>query len=62
VLELDEEKLEIYNDITTLVNGIEDLSVENTDLKNSLNKLRKDLNNRPAVTSSVIAIKEKIDE
>jgi regulator of replication initiation timing len=61
-LELDEEKLEIYNDITTLVNGIEDLSVENTDLKNALNKLRKDLNNRPAVTSSVIAIKEKIDE
>jgi hypothetical protein len=62
VLELDEEKLEIYNDITTLVNGIEDLSVENTDLKNSLNNLSKDLNNRPAVTSSVIAIKEKIDE
>jgi hypothetical protein len=32
-LELDEQQLEIYNDITTLVNGIEDLSVENTDLK-----------------------------
>jgi peptidoglycan hydrolase CwlO-like protein len=45
-LELDEENKEIYNDITKLINGIEDLSIENTDLKKSLDKLRKNLNNR----------------
>lgn len=62
VLELDEQQLEIYNDITTLVNGIEDLSVENTDLKWSLDRLRKNLNNRWEVTTIVITINGQIQE
>ena len=62
VLELDDEKKEIYNDITTLVNWIEDLSTENTDLKKSLDRLRKNLNNRSEVTSIVITINEQIEE
>jgi peptidoglycan hydrolase CwlO-like protein len=60
-LELDEEQLEIYNDITTLVNGIEDISIENTDLKSSLDRLRKNINNRPEVSSLVVQIHEQID-
>lgn len=62
ILELDDEKKEIYNDITSLVNGIEDLSTENTDLKRTLDKLRKNLNNRSEVTSLVITINEQIEE
>ncbi|MBR7037474.1 hypothetical protein IKI14_06665 [bacterium] len=61
-MELDDEKKEIYNDITSLVNGIEDLSTENTDLKRTLDKLRKNLNNRSEVTSLVITINEQIEE
>ena len=61
VLELDEEKKDIYNDITILVNGIEDLSIENTDLKRSLDRLRKNLNNRSEVTTLVITINEQIE-
>lgn len=61
-MELDEEQLEIYNDITTLVNGIEDISIENTDLKSSLDRLRKNINNRPEVSSLVIQIHEQIEE
>ena len=60
ILELDDEKREIYNDITTLFNGIEDRSVWNTDLKRVLDKLRKSLNNRSEVTSLVITIKDLI--
>jgi Tfp pilus assembly protein PilO len=44
------------------VNGLEDLSTENTDLKKSLDKLRKNLNNRSEVTSLVITINEQIAE
>lgn len=62
ILELDEEQLEIYNDITTLVNGIEDISIENTDLKSSLDRLRKNINNRPEVSSLVVQIHEQIEE
>ena len=61
ILELDEEKKEIYDKITYLVNGIEDLSAGNTDLKKSLDKLRKNLNNRSEVTSLVISINEQIE-
>jgi regulator of replication initiation timing len=60
-LELDEEKRELYRDISTLINGIEDLSIENTDLKRSLDRLRKNLNNRPEVTTIVITINEQIE-
>jgi regulator of replication initiation timing len=60
-LELDEEKRELYRDISTLINGIEDLTIENTDLKRSLDRLRKNLNNRPEVTTIVITINEQIE-
>jgi regulator of replication initiation timing len=60
-LELDEEKRELYRDISTLINGIEDITIENTDLKRSLDRLRKNLNNRPEVTTIVITINEQIE-
>lgn len=60
VLELDDEKREIYNDITTLMNWIEDISIENTNLKKTLDKLRKNLNNRSETTSLVLTIKDQI--
>jgi hypothetical protein len=61
-MELDEEKKEIYDDITQLFNGIEDISLENTNLKKSLDKLRKNLTNRSEVTSLVITINDQINE
>ena len=61
ILELNEEKLDIYKDITVLINGIEDISVENTDLKSSLDILRKNLNNITVVTPVVVSINEQID-
>ena len=60
VLELDEEKLAIYKDITTLINWIEDSNVENATLKISLNTLRNKLNDITVVTPTVIAINEQI--
>ena len=62
IMELDEEKKEIYDDITQLFNGIEDISLENTNLKKSLDKLRKNLTNRSEVTSLVITINDQINE
>ena len=62
ILWLDDEKRAIYNDITMLFNWIEDLSVENTNLKRSLDRLRKNLNNRPEVTSLVNTINDQISE
>ena len=62
IIELDDEKREIYDDITVLVNGIEDLNIENTDLKSLLDKLRKNLNNKSEVSSLIMMIKEKISE
>ena len=61
ILELDEEKREIYNDITTLYYWIEDISTENTTLKRLLDSLRKNLNNRSEVSSLVISIKDQIN-
>ena len=61
-MELDEEKKEIYDDITQLFNGIEDISLENTNLKKSLDKLRKNLTNRSEVTSLVMTINDQINE
>jgi hypothetical protein len=60
-LELDEEKREIYNDITTLYYGIEDISTENTNLKRLLDGLRKHLNKRSEVSSFVNSIKDQIE-
>ncbi len=62
ILELDEEKLWIYNDITLLINWIEDISVENTDLKSSLDVLRKNLNNITVVTPMVVSINSQLEE
>ena len=61
ILELDEEKREIYNDITALYFSIEDISTENINLKRLLDSLRKNLNNRPEVSSLVISIKDQIN-
>ncbi len=61
ILELDDEKLVIYKDITTLMNWIEDSSIENTNLKNSLNVLRTNLNDITVVTPTVISINEQIE-
>jgi len=61
ILELDEEKREIYNDITALYFSIEDISTENINLKRLLDSLRKNLNNRPEVSSLVRSIYEHID-
>ncbi len=62
VLELNEEMKEVYDDITQLFNWIEDLSIENTNLKRSLDRLRKNLNNRSEVTSLVMTINDQISE
>ena len=62
ILELDDEKLSIYKDITTLMNGIEDSTIENTNLKTSLNTLRTNLNDITVVTPTVVSIKEQIDD
>lgn len=61
ILELWEEELNIYNDITILINGIEDINISNTDLKSSLDILRKNLNNRSTVSAMVITIRDQID-
>ena len=62
ILELDDEKKDLYDDITQLFNGIEDLSVENTSLKRSLDRLRKNLNNRLETTSTVNTINEQMKD
>ncbi len=61
ILELDDEKLVLYKDITTLMNWIEDSSIENTTLKSSLNTLRNKLNDITVVTPTVVAINEQIE-
>ena len=61
VLELDDEKLAIYRDITTLMNWIEDSSIENIHLKDSLNTLRNHLLDITVVTPTVIEINEQIE-
>lgn len=60
---LDDEKTEIYRDITKLLNWIEStLSVENKNLTILLDKLRKNLNNKPEVSSLVNTINEEINK
>ena len=61
VLELDEENLEIYKDITVLIDGIDDSSREKTSLKSSLNRLRRNLNNTSEVSALVVDINEQIE-
>ena len=62
ILELDEEKLEIYKDITLLINWIEDTSIDNIDLKNYLDTLRKNLNSTNISSSLVATIQTLLDE
>ena len=62
VLELDEENLQIYNDITILIDGLDDISTENTNLKNNLNKLRRNLNSTSEVSALIVDIKSQIDK
>ena len=61
ILELDEESLEIYNDITVLIDGIDDSSSENTELKNYLNRLRRNLNNTSETSALVVDINDQIE-
>jgi Tfp pilus assembly protein PilO len=58
---LDEENLEIYKDITVLIDGIDDSSREKTSLKSSLNRLRRNLNNTSEVSALVVDINEQIE-
>lgn len=60
--ELDEENLEIYNDITILINWIDDISIDNIDLKNYLDTLRKNLNSRNTTSSLVATIQNILDD
>ena len=67
VLEYSDTDLELYNDITILVNGIEDVvdgvaSEWNAALKSSLDVLRKNLKNRNLVSSTVITIRTQLSE
>ena len=57
ILELSDEYREIYNNITTLINWIDDRIWENANLKSSLDVLRKNLNNRILVSSTVMTIR-----
>ena len=56
---LDGEKKEIYDNITTLINGIEDSYVGNTNLKRSLDRLRKNLSNKMEIISLLNTINEE---
>lgn len=67
VLEYSDEDLSLYNDITILVNGIEDVingdpMPGNAELKSSLDVLRKNLKNRNLVSSTIMTIKSQISE
>ena len=61
VLELNEENLEIYNDITILIDGMDDSSSEKTNLKSCLNRLRRNLNNTSEVSALVIDINSQLE-
>jgi hypothetical protein len=61
ILELDEESLEIYNDITVLIDGLDDSLSENTELKNYLNRLRRNLNNTSETSALVVDINDQIE-
>lgn len=62
ILELDEEKLAIYKDISTLINWIEDISPNNVDLKNYLDSLRKNLNSTNMSSSIVVTIQTLLND
>jgi hypothetical protein len=57
---MDQNYLLIYQDITTLVNGIEDRTIGNTDLKTLLDILRKNLLDRNQTSANLVAIENHI--
>lgn len=57
ILELTTEGRELYTNISTLIDWIDDRIWENAKLKSSLDVLRKNLNNRILVSSTVMTIK-----
>jgi hypothetical protein len=59
-LVLDQDNLLIYQDITTLINGIEDKTIGNTDLKTLLDVLRKNLLDKNQTTSTLVQIQNHI--
>ena len=61
ILELDEENLEIYKDITVLIDWLDDSTSENTELKNYLNRLRRNLNNTSETSALVVDINDQIE-
>lgn len=61
-LVLDQDNLLIYQDITTLINGIEDRTIGNTDLKTLLDILRKNLLDKNQTTATVVQIQDHIKE
>jgi hypothetical protein len=61
-LVLDQDNLLVYQDITTLINGIEDRTIGNTDLKTLLDVLRKNLLDKNQTTNNVVQIQNHIRE
>ena len=61
-LVLDQDNLLIYQDITTLINGIEDRSIGNTDLKTLLDVLRKNLLDKHQTSATLVALQTHIAE
>jgi hypothetical protein len=59
---MDQNNLLIYQDITTLIGGIEDKSIGNAELKVLLDVLRKNLLDKNQTTSNVIQIQDHIKE
>ena len=57
ILELTPEDRELYDNISILINWIDDRIWDNANLKSSLDILRKNLNNRNIVSSTVMTIK-----
>lgn len=63
VSELNEEEMSLYNDISQLINGIEDIAAtNNTELKTSLDILRKNLQNKNKTSSTVLMIKWQLED
>ena len=59
---LDETNKTLYTDITTLINGIEDTTIGNTDLKTLLDILRKNLLDKNQTSANVVGIQTHITE
>jgi hypothetical protein len=59
---MDQNNLLIYQDITTLINGIEDRSIGNSDLKVALDVLRKNLLDKNQTSANVVALQNQIKD